>query len=210
MSGQELFVVGSLGQGQIHHRLVENFVEKIELARVCGDLYRDRVGFPLLVLGSHRTVKGQLLRFRNFDNSALIDTLWKILNVFHGVNTLDEKKSIHHLRNITALTEVGVPIQTKCYVVNPEKMPRDVLQIESGDWEESISTAPPLPSQLTERQISYLLKLGKSTGRDIVPINDLTLYRELMSMDLIVDKGRRLALSKFGQEVYRYLAEATR
>ncbi len=59
-------------------------------------------------------------------------------------------------------------------------------------------------SILTERQEAYIKKLGKSTGREIVPI-DLPLYRELMNLELIVDKGRRLALSKLGHEVYRNL-----
>ena len=40
---------------------------------------------------------------------------------------------------------------------------------------------------------------------DIIPIDDLTLYRELMKLELIVDKGRRLALSSLGKEVYNHL-----
>ena len=59
-------------------------------------------------------------------------------------------------------------------------------------------------STLTQRQIAYIKKLGGTTGRDIVPI-DLDLYRQLMKMELIVDKGRRLALSKRGKELYEYL-----
>ena len=64
---------------------------------------------------------------------------------------------------------------------------------------------PPVTTQLTEKQITYILKLGAVKGRDIVPINDLTLYRELMKLELIVDKGRRLALSSLGKEVYNHL-----
>ena len=59
-------------------------------------------------------------------------------------------------------------------------------------------------SQLSEKQATYVKRLGKSTSREIVPI-DLNLYRELMNLELIVDKGRRLALSKLGLEVYRHL-----
>ncbi|MNS72308.1 hypothetical protein D3C72_1057130 [compost metagenome] len=64
---------------------------------------------------------------------------------------------------------------------------------------------PALTAKLSDKQVTYIQKLGKSSGREIIPI-DLTLYRELMNLELIVDKGRRLALSKFGQEVYRHLA----
>jgi hypothetical protein len=61
-----------------------------------------------------------------------------------------------------------------------------------------------MTSKLTEKQATYIQRLGRSSGREIVPI-DLTLYRELMNLELIVDKGRRLALSKLGQEVFRHL-----
>ena len=64
---------------------------------------------------------------------------------------------------------------------------------------------PPLPQTLSDRQRSYVLKLGAVKGRDIIPIQDLTLYRELMKLELIVDKGRRLALSSLGKEVYKHL-----
>ncbi len=57
---------------------------------------------------------------------------------------------------------------------------------------------------LTEKQRLYIQKLGTTTGRKIVPI-DLTLYRELMKLNLIEDKGRRVALTKLGTEVFRQL-----
>jgi hypothetical protein len=64
---------------------------------------------------------------------------------------------------------------------------------------------PVFTEKLSEKQKSYVQRLGAISGREIVPI-DLGLYRELMNLELIVDKGRRLALSKLGQEVYRYLS----
>ncbi|MNY36180.1 hypothetical protein D3C86_1706530 [compost metagenome] len=76
--------------------------------------------------------------------------------------------------------------------------------IAGGDWRKSIEEQPVLTAKLTERQVTYIQRLGKTTGREIIPI-DLPLYRELMNLELIVDKGRRLALSKLGQEVYRHL-----
>ena len=57
---------------------------------------------------------------------------------------------------------------------------------------------------LSEQQKNYIIKLGGSRGRDVVPIN-LGLYRELMQLDLIVDKGRRLALTKRGKDIYQDL-----
>ena len=57
---------------------------------------------------------------------------------------------------------------------------------------------------LTDGQRQYILRLGATSGREIVPI-DMKLYRELLNLEMIVDKGRRLALSKLGHEVFRYL-----
>lgn len=57
-----------------------------------------------------------------------------------------------------------------------------------------------LMHELTPRQTTYVKRLSQVTGREIVPI-DLDLYRELLKLGLIVDKGRRLALSKLGKEV---------
>jgi hypothetical protein len=65
-------------------------------------------------------------------------------------------------------------------------------------------------SRLTAKQKAYIQRLGLSTGRskgrEIVPI-DLGLYRELMHLEIVVDKGRRLALTELGQELCRMLSE---
>lgn len=66
-----------------------------------------------------------------------------------------------------------------------------------------VSTA----QQLTDKQRSYVLKLGAARARDIVPIQDLNLYRELLKLEMIVDKGRRLALSQLGRQVYQHLID---
>ncbi len=59
--------------------------------------------------------------------------------------------------------------------------------------------------ELSSRQASYVKKLGQISGRDILPI-DLDLYRELMKLGLIIDKGRRLALTDLGKKVAAQLA----
>ncbi len=57
-----------------------------------------------------------------------------------------------------------------------------------------------LVHELTSRQAGYVKRLSQILGREIVPI-DLDLYRELLKLGLIIDKGRRLALTKLGKEV---------
>jgi hypothetical protein len=90
------------------------------------------------------------------------------------------------------------------YLLSPEKVPSNAQLIAEGDWEKALRDQPPLSEKLTDKQKRYVLKLGASSGREIIPI-DMTLYRELMSLELIVDKGRRLALSRLGQELYQHL-----
>ncbi len=90
------------------------------------------------------------------------------------------------------------------YYFNPAKLPKTATRIPAGDWAHSLKATPPLTKTLTERQLAYVKRLSQVSGREIVPI-DLELYRELMKLELVVDKGRRLALSKLGQEVVRYL-----
>lgn len=62
----------------------------------------------------------------------------------------------------------------------------------------------PKIDKLSDRQKAYISKLGSCSGREIVPI-DIDLYRELMKLEIIVDKGRRLALSKLGHEIFKSL-----
>ena len=91
------------------------------------------------------------------------------------------------------------------YIFNPSKLSKNAKLIANGLWKESLTIDPPLTQQLTGRQKAYVLKLGAAKGRDIIPVDDLSLYRELMKLELIVDKGRRLALSSLGKDVYNHL-----
>jgi hypothetical protein len=91
------------------------------------------------------------------------------------------------------------------YLLNKAKLPKEAVLIESGNGRDFLAQHPPLTTQLSDSQKRYILKLGASSGRDIVPIN-LDIYRDLLNKGLIVDKGRRLALTNLGIEVFRYLA----
>ena len=63
---------------------------------------------------------------------------------------------------------------------------------------------PPIVNLLQDRHKDYIVRLSKTKGRDILPIK-LDLYRELLSMELIVDKGRRLALTPLGKEASLFI-----
>lgn len=199
MTTTRFFVCGSLCEGMIHFQKIEKFVESSIFARIKATAYRLKVGFPVLVRGGSDLVPGQLIELKGSD------LLVALLDEFHGCNPLDPDKSLYSRVEIDVFPEgASESIKAWAYFVNPLKLPVNANVIPGGDWKKSIEEQPVMTSKLTDRQITYIQKLGKSTGREIVPI-DLALYRELMNLELIVDKGRRLALSKLGQEVYRHL-----
>lgn len=191
------FVYGAMTEGLVHWSKISQFIESSEPARIRGSAWRLKVGYPILTEGSD-FIEGQLIRLK------APDLLVGLLDEFHGCNSIDPEKGLCFRRE-TMAEAGGETAPAWVYFFNPKKLPINARHIAGGDWKRVMSEHPPLTEKLTERQRTYLLKLASATGREIVPINDMSLYRELMNLELIVDKGRRLALSKFGQEVVRYL-----
>jgi gamma-glutamylcyclotransferase (GGCT)/AIG2-like uncharacterized protein YtfP len=200
MTEMRFFIYGSMSEGLVHFSKISDFISSSEEATIQSHAYRLKVGYPVLVEGGQDLIPGQLVTMRTLTTSEL---LLSILDEFHGFQRLDEAKSLYIRREIIVETG-GHQVQAWCYFLNPKKLPSNAARIEGGDWKASLRRDPPLTAKLTDRQRNYVQRLGASIGREIVPI-DLGLYRELMNLELIVDKGRRLALSKLGQEVYRYL-----
>lgn len=199
-----LFVYGSFSENMVHYDLLSQFVTAKEPAAMEAFAYRLEVGYPVLSLEARGTgeapcwVSGQLLEVQ------AEAVLFKLLDEFHGWSPVNPEKSLFFKTTRSVRKSDGSELSANCYVINPAKLPKTAQIISGGDWQAALSDGPPFTEQLTDRQRAYVLKLGASTGRDIVPI-DLDLYRQLMKLELIVDKGRRLALTKLGKEVYRYL-----
>lgn len=200
MTTTRFFVYGSLSEGMIHFSKIQNFVESLSFARIKATAYRLKVGYPVLTKGGSDLVPGQLVELKSSE------LLLSLLDEFYGHSRYDSDKSLCSREEVDVYTEgSSEPVKAWAYFLSPLKLPVNASLIQGGDWKRSIEEQPVLTSKLTERQATYIQRLGRTTGREIVPI-DLTLYRELMNLELIVDKGRRLALSKLGQEVYRHLA----
>lgn len=200
MTTTRFFVYGSLCDGMVHFGKIQNFVESSIFARAKATAYRLKVGFPAIVKGGSDLVPGQLMELKGSD------LLVSLLDEFFGYNRNDPDQSLYSREEIDVHPEgASQSVRAWVYFLNPLKLPVSASVIPGGDWRKSMADQPPLISRLTEKQSTYIQKLGRSTGREIVPI-DLTLYRELMNLELIVDKGRRLALSKLGQEVFKHLA----
>lgn len=202
------FVIGSWTEGMFHFQKLKPFVVSFEPAYIQASVYRLPIGFPVLVAENSSTnglgipadqIMGQLVELQ-FNETLLV-----LMDSLHGVNPLDPKKGLHSRLPVQVTKNSGESETVEAYFFNPAKLTSKAVRISGGIWQESLAQTPSLPEQLTERQKTYVLKLGSAKGRDIVPINDLSLYRELMKLDLIVDKGRRLALSLLGKEVYNHL-----
>jgi gamma-glutamylcyclotransferase (GGCT)/AIG2-like uncharacterized protein YtfP len=199
MSKSTLFVYGSLMSGMVHHNKVAALVKEIKPGSCQGVLYRLPVGYPVMVEGEG-IVKGEVLTLNNFKD------IIKILDEFEGYSPTTPDKSLHlRVEKLINVEGAKKPSTSFTYVLNPTRLPREATKIETGDYRSTMVAQPPLSMQLTDSQKRYILKLGASSGRDIVPIN-LDIYRDLLNKGLIVDKGRRLALTNLGFDVYKYLA----
>jgi len=198
MTTMRFFLCGSWTEGMVHFSKIQSYVQELKSAHISAKAVRTQLGFPLLLKEGANKIWGQVV------DVQMPDVLLALLDEFHGFNPSQPEKGLQTREEVEILTEDG-PCKAWAYFVNPKKLPANCAEIENGDWKQSLDQAPSMMEALTEKQKEYVLKLGAVSGRDIVPINDLSLYRELMKLELIVDKGRRLALSKLGREVYQHL-----
>jgi gamma-glutamylcyclotransferase (GGCT)/AIG2-like uncharacterized protein YtfP len=200
MTTMRLFAIGSWTEGMIHFSKLRPFIVACENAQINATSYWLPIGFPVLTSTPSQVVFGQL-----FDLRA-DRTLVALLDAFHGVCPDDLQKGLHIRQEAVVQTAAGETERATVYFFNPKKLlSHRAVVVADGNWQDRMANEVPLPSQLTERQRSYLLRLGNAKGREIVPIDDLSLYRELLKLDLVVDKGRRLALSSLGRDVYSHL-----
>lgn len=200
MTEFRLFVYGSMTEGMVHYQKISEFVRASGEASIRGRAYRLKVGYPVVTDEAEDLIPGQLLSIQA--NPLLLS----LLDEFHGFFPDQPDKCLFFRKEVDVRTQdlkLG-PGNAWVYLANPRKVPIGASWIEGGNWRQNLQDEPRLTEKLTERQKQYIQRLGSSTGREIVPI-DLNLYRELMNLEMIVDKGRRLALSKLGHEVYRYL-----
>lgn len=194
---ERVFACGALAKGMVHFRRVGDYVKNIQPATVQGQMYKLEVGYPVFYHIGNDQIHGELL---DIDAS---DLFFRVLDEFYGFAPRTPEKSLFLKVPVEANTG-SETVTAIAYSINPAKLPKTASIIEGGDWRSVLSAQTPMVDGLSDRQKTYVRRLGSSSGRDIVPIN-LELYRELMNLGLIVDKGRRLALTRLGQEVYRFL-----
>jgi gamma-glutamylcyclotransferase (GGCT)/AIG2-like uncharacterized protein YtfP len=176
---------------------ISPYVKSVLPAVVSGSVYRTDVGQPVYLSDGVDCISGQLVTLE------APEMLFKLLDEFHGLDALIPERSLY-FKSERAVETGGLIEKAWIYHLNPDRLPPSARKIENGDWASYIRAQPPLPQRLSERQATYIRKLGSANGRESVRI-DLELYRELIKLDLIIDKGRRIALTKLGKDVLRYL-----
>lgn len=203
-SEMSIFVYGSLARGNIHFKRLfgDKFFNEDQITpnvSIRGCAYRLEVGYSAIsTQNPSQMITGELVTCNRSE------ILLSLLDEFHGFSFKTPEKSLY-LRILTDVyLEDGSTKKAYVYSINPLKLPKTAKLIENGNWIEDFTANPPITEKLKDREKEYIRKLGNASGRDIVPIH-LELYRCLMNLGMIVDKGRRLALSKLGQEVFRYL-----
>lgn len=199
MTTMRFFMIGSWTEGMVHFQKLAPYILSFEKAYINATVYRLPVGFPVIVNQENQKVYGQLIDIK------VDSTLLALMDTLHGVHPSDASKGVHIRTETVVNKSTGGSDVAQVYFFNPKKLTSKAVLLQDAEWRTSLEQQPPLPETLTEKQRMYVLKLGAAKGRDIVPIQDLSLYRELMKLELIVDKGRRLALSNLGKEVYNHL-----
>lgn len=198
-SEMNIFVYGALAHGNIHFSKFFKEEQITSGVYIKGSAYRLEVGYSAVSLqAGDDSIEGELI------TCPKSDLLLSLLDEFQGFSFKTPEKSLFLRMETDVYLDDDTTKKAYVYSLNPLKIPKTAKLIESGNWRRDLADQPPLTDVLKEREKDYIRRLGNTSGRDIVPIQ-LDLYRGLMNMGLIVDKGRRLALSKLGKEVFRYL-----
>jgi gamma-glutamylcyclotransferase (GGCT)/AIG2-like uncharacterized protein YtfP len=206
-SNMSLFVYGSFSSGMIHRSKIENYVLESKPAQAFGFCYLLPVGYPTFLAATSQEgapdgsswVQGELVRIE------APDLLWRLLDEFHGVSALVPEKGLHFRQEVPIKVD-GALSSAWAYCMNPGKLPKDSRLVGNGDWQTPFAQDSGITAHLSPKHVDYMRKLSQTKGREVIPY-DLNLSRELMKMELLVDKGRRLALTKLGKEALRFLPE---
>lgn len=200
MTSNRVFLCANL-----EHLFVKFFQSKINNivpVKMTASLIVSRAKNIYLSSEKHYEVRGNL-----YTLEADFSSSWPLVDEYLGAQFFHPQKGLFARLECEVYTDLNNSKEAEKvwgYFINSKKLAQPVSHLENGNWKDLGLSS--LANDLTEKQRNYLQKLGAVSGREIVPIQDLSLYRELMKLELVVDKGRRLALSKLGQEVYRTLS----
>lgn len=193
--GYEFFLYGIYAEGQkCHHRFKELIVQS-RPAYAKGQLHKLTCGLPILSNQGDQAIPGQLVELNISENH------WPILDALNGFNPLNLKKSLLVRETISVSVPESASVLAQTYTLNSSRSAHIAEELNPTDL---ALPAGGIVDKLTEKQKNYIQKLSQAKGREIVPV-DMALYRELISLELIIDKGRRIALTRLGLEISHFI-----
>lgn len=193
------FLYGVYDENQKCHSRFKEFIVKKEKAYVKGSLHVLNCGLALLSSEGSSVIPGHVVELE------CPESYLSILDMLSGYDPQSPKKSFVHRVSVQASVVEAQPVETQAYCLNSEKKIAGLRKLDCAELQAYFGASKEnIIDKLTERQKTYIQKLAQAKGREIVPV-DMALYRELMSLELIVDKGRRLALTRLGSEVSLFL-----
>lgn len=192
------FLYGVYDEGQKCFARFQNLIASSRPAFARGSLFKLSCGLPLLAPMGENIIPGRLVELN------IEDSHWPIIDALNGYNFMNAKKSLIWRQTIEVMVPEAENVKAQTYGCNPEKKIQGSREFMNSEYSTMTNQSQSVVDRLTERQKTYIQKLSQAKGREIVPV-DMGLYRELMSLELIVDKGRRLALTNLGHEVSLFL-----
>ncbi len=198
MVGFNFFIYGVYDEGGACFGRFKNFIRQSQPAMVKGSLYQLQSGFSLVLNQGEGFVRGTLVELDIAENH------WPLFDALNGCGF--EKmigKGFVVKDKVRLNGDEMSGLHVDAYCLNPEKILMTSGEIQPENLSKN-KEAPALVATLTERQKNYIQKLSRTKGREVIPI-DLAIARELISKELIIDKGRRLALTNLGSEVSCFL-----
>lgn len=193
------FAYGSFSVGQAHFHIISQLIVSQTPGLARGEFYRMRCGYPAMLADEGAPpAEGTLYELE------APGSFWPIFDELLGVDASKPERGFFIRQNVKVSLGNFTQKEAWSYCLNPKKLHQVKGKILQGDWKKDLRSHPPITEKLLPRQRDYILKLHSSKSRDIVPIK-LDLYRELLNLELIVDKGRRLALTPLGKETALFI-----
>ncbi len=197
--GYNFFLYGVYSEGQACHGRFKNFIKQSEPAQVKASVFKLQSGLSLLLNEGSHCILGSAVELE------MTESHWPLFDCLNGYNQSLAGKNFIVKENVSAQLPDGGQVLVATYCLNPEKKHQTLGEVNEAELQNfSTRQSQTLVEKLTDRQRTYIHKLSRARGREIIPV-DMALYRELMSLELIVDKGRRLALTNLGVEISHFL-----
>ncbi len=194
------FCYGPFAKGQTHYKKIVNLIQSEKRAFAKGFVYQLRCGMPALIASEEgELVDGHMLELK------VTNSFWSIMDEILGYDPQKPDKNLYQRTQFPIKVGDFSTQLAWSYTLNPKKITKGLKTVPENDWQSYLKKNHTVLDILEERHKEYISRLSRSKSREIVPIK-MDLYRELINMELIVDKGRRLALTPMGKETALFLS----